>query len=180
MEDCRVDSTKSTSRSAHEIPATVRVAHHGDLDGILAVQRLGGRSTSASFTDAISDAIDDSKRMVVVAEVGSGVVGWATTQYWPDNDGTAPSGHYLMGVTVAPEQRRLGIGHALIGTRIEWIRHRADRVMFFTNARNAASVAAHDPWPFEEICRGNEFRGVRFNGGLGLLFQAQLTRPSTS
>jgi aminoglycoside 6'-N-acetyltransferase I len=175
-----VDSTKSTSRSAREVPATVRVAHLGDLDGILAVQLLGGRSTSASFTDAISGAIEDSNRLVVVAVIGSELVGWATTQYWPDNDGTTPSGHYLMGVTVAPEQRRLGIGHALIGTRIEWIRHRADRVMFFTNARNTASVAAHDQWPFEEICRGNEFRGVRFNGGLGLLFQAQLTRPFTS
>jgi aminoglycoside 6'-N-acetyltransferase I len=175
-----VDSTRSTSRSAPGLAATVRVAHLGDLDGVLAVQRLGGRSTSASFTDAISGAIEDSNRLVVVAVIGSELVGWATTQYWPDNDGTTPSGHYLMGVTVAPEQRRLGIGHALIDTRIEWIRHRADRVMFFTNARNKASVAAHDPWPFEEICRGNEFRGVRFDGGLGLLFQAQLPRPSKS
>jgi aminoglycoside 6'-N-acetyltransferase I len=175
MEDCQVDDTDRNYRPARDMLATVRVARHGDLDGILAVQQLGGRSTSESFTAAISKAIDDPKRLVVVAGVGSDLVGWATTQYWPNDDGAAPSGHYLMGVTVAPEHRRLGVGHALIDTRIEWIRHRADSVMFFTNARNTASVAAHDPWPFQEVSRGDEFRGVRFDGGFGLLFRAPLT-----
>ncbi|MET4783072.1 hypothetical protein [Glaciihabitans sp. UYNi722] len=46
--------------------------------------------------------------------------------------------------------------------------------MFFTNATNTASIAAHSPWPFQEISRGDGFRGVEFDGGLGLLFRAQL------
>ncbi|MET4783073.1 GNAT family N-acetyltransferase [Glaciihabitans sp. UYNi722] len=108
-----------------DMPAMVRVARHEDLDGILAIQREGGRSSSELFANTTSDAFDDSLRLVVVAEASFGLVGRATTQYSPNQDGAAPSGHYLMGVTVASQQRRLGVGHALINARIEWIRHRA-------------------------------------------------------
>jgi aminoglycoside 6'-N-acetyltransferase I len=152
----------------------VRVARLDDLDGIREVQRLGGRSTSETFTHVISDAIDDPERLVLVAGADGKLVGWAATKYWPDRDGAAPAGHYLTGITVAPQHRRLGIGQALIGTRIEWIRDRAKDVTFFVNATNAGSLAAHQSWPFQEISRGNEFRGIQFVGGLGLLFHAQL------
>ncbi|MEO7122052.1 MAG: GNAT family N-acetyltransferase [Lacisediminihabitans sp.] len=156
-----------------DLPA-VRVGRRDDLDGICEVQRRAGRSSSEKFTNAISDAIGDSKRLVVVAEAAGELAGWATTRYWPDHEAAAPAGHYLMGITVAPDQRRLGIGRSLIGARVEWIHHRADSVMFFANARNTASLTAHQRWPFHEISRGPEFRGVKFEGGLGLLLRAQL------
>lgn len=170
-----MDTGKNIEGTTRDLPATVRFARRDDLDGIREVQRRAARSYTEKFTNVISDAIDDSTRLVVVvvAEAGSGLGGWATTKYWPDHDGPAPGGHYLMGITAAPEQRRLGIGRSLIGARIEWIRHRADSVMFFANARNTASLAAHQRWPFQEISRGHEFRGVQFEGGLGLLLRAQ-------
>ncbi len=152
----------------------VRVARLDELDGIREVQRLGGRSNSETFTHVISDAINDPERLVVVAGADGKLVGWAATKYWPDHDGAAPPGHYLMGISVAPEHRRQGIGQALIGARIEWIRHRAEDVMFFVNAINSGSLAAHQCWPFQEISRGTQFRGIQFVGGLGLLFHAQL------
>lgn len=142
--------------------------------GIREVQRLGARSNSETFTHVISDAINDPERLVVVAGADGDLVDWAATKYWPDHDGAAPPGYYLMGITVAPEHRRQGIGQALIGARIEWIRHRAVDVMFFVNATNTGSLAAHQRWPFQEISRGNELRGIQFVGGLALLFHAQL------
>ena len=155
--------------------ATIRVARPDDIGSIQDVQHRAGRAASDTFTAVMSAAIDDPERLVVVAEIDDLQVGWATTKFWPDAEGAAPAGQYLMGVTVAADFRRAGIGHALIAKRIEWIRHRTDRVMFFANARNAASLAAHRAWRFEEIARGSEFRGISFDGGLGLLYRAQLT-----
>jgi GNAT superfamily N-acetyltransferase len=169
-----VDKDNSIECADRDMASAVRVARHDDLDGIREVQRRGGRSTSETFTQVISEAIDHSERLVVVAEADGELVGWAATKYWPAHDGAAPPGHYLMGITVAPEHRRLGVGQALIGARIQWIRHRADNVTFFVNATNTASLAAHRRWSFQEISRGNEFRGVQFDGGVGLLFHAQL------
>jgi GNAT superfamily N-acetyltransferase len=159
---------------APDSAVATRVARKGDLDGIREVQRHSARSFSEKFSTAISDAIDDRTRQVVVAEVHGEIVGWAATKYWADDDGDAPSGHYRMGITVAPENRQLGIGKALIEVRIEWIHHQADQVMFFANSTNTASLAAHRHWPFQEISRGTEFRGIRFDNGVGLLFCAQL------
>jgi len=174
MEDCRVDTGNNVERADRDTGFPVRVARHDDLDGICEVRRRAGRSTSETFTRVISDAINDPARLVAVAEADDELVGWAATKYWPDYDGSAPQGHYLMGITVLPERRRLGIGHALIAARIQWIRHRADSVTFFVNATNAASIAAHQRWSFQEISRGTEFRGIQFVSGLGLLFYAQL------
>ena len=169
-----MDTGSNVERADRDMGFPVRVARHDDLDGIREVQRRAGRSTSETFTRVISDAINDPARLVLVAEADGELVGWAATKYWPDHDGAAPPGHYLMGITVAPEQRRLGIGQALIAARIQWIRHRADSVTFSVNTTNTASIAAHQRWSFKETSRGTEFRGIQFVSGLGRLFHAQL------
>ena len=153
----------------------IRIACRDDMDEILSIQKGSGRSCSEGFMRVMFRTIDDPARLVLLAQSGTIPVGWATTKYWPDDDGAAPAGHYLMGITVVPAHRRQGIGKQLIAARIEWIHERADSVMFFTNADNIASFAAHSPWPFQEIARASHFRGIPFENGLGLLFKAQLT-----
>lgn len=49
-------------------------------------------------------------RVVFVAVTVGEVVGAAKTHFHPDPDGSAPAGHYLGGVVVAPGFRRRGVG----------------------------------------------------------------------
>ena len=65
----------------------------------------------------------------------------------------APPGYYLMGLVVRPDHRRQGVGAALTRARIDWILKRADAAWYFANARNAASIALHEPFGFEEVMR---------------------------
>lgn len=171
------DGAEDRDVSASETPRT-RAAVLADVGAILDVQRRAGRADSPEFAKATSSAIDDPDRLVVVGEIEGRLAGWAATKYWPNPEGTAPAGHYLMGVTVVPEHRRRGLGRALIAHRLEWISERSDFAMFFANARNEASIAAHRAWSFEEIASGEEFRGVRFSGDVGGLFRASLHSPT--
>jgi aminoglycoside 6'-N-acetyltransferase I len=87
---------------------------------------------------------------------------------------TAPRGYYLIGVFVAPDQRRSGIGAALTQARIDWISERAADAWFFTNARNTASIELHRRFGFEEVSRRFSFPGLTFDGGEGILFRLRL------
>jgi aminoglycoside 6'-N-acetyltransferase I len=156
------------------IPAAdIRPAGIDDVPAILEVQRLAGRSISAVLRDDVVSAVADPTRVLLVA-VRDGVVGWATTRQFDDEDGDAPAGHYLMGVTVEPGSRRTGIGSRLIGERLAWIAARSPAAYFVANAANEASLAAHRRWGFVEIARGPRLRGIEFDGGEGVLCGARL------
>lgn len=167
----------------HGTPAavTVRVAAVDDLPAIERVQDAAGQ---ALLLDGIRAAILDGERQVLVAEVAgdesgsdglADVVGWAKTHRHPWNDGGAPAGHYLGGVTVDPAWRRRGVATALTDVRMAWIAGRADRAFFVVNARNAASIALHERWGFREVARAASFHGVTFAGGEGLLLAADVS-----
>jgi aminoglycoside 6'-N-acetyltransferase I len=116
----------------------------------------------------------DAERLVLEAVIGDEVVGRAKTHHFDTDSGAAPAGHYLGGVSVLPEFRRRGIGHALTSARLDWIRERAPEAWFFTNARNDASIALHATFGFVEVARASEFHGVTFDGGEGILFRTSL------
>ncbi|MET3368632.1 UNVERIFIED_CONTAM: aminoglycoside 6'-N-acetyltransferase I [Jeotgalibacillus campisalis] len=161
----------------------IRPAIQADVPGILATELDAGRTSLAHaerFTASISAAIDDQARVVVVAEVqddanaggGTAVVAWAKTHYWHYGDGSAWSGHYLGGVTVRPDFRRLGVASELTGARMAWIWERADHAWYVVNSLNVASLALHRKWGFREVARGPGFHTVTFDGGEGVLLQA--------
>ena len=91
---------------------------------------------------------------------------------WDYADGPALSGHYLGGVTVRPDFRRLGVASELTGARMAWIWERADHAWYVVNALNEASLALHRRWGFREVARGPGFHTVTFDGGEGVLLQA--------
>jgi aminoglycoside 6'-N-acetyltransferase I len=122
------------------------------------------------------DAISDSNRRAIVAEVDGALVGWAKTHYYDEASGAAPAGHYLGGVTVHPDFRRRGIGSALTLARLDWIWIRETDAWFVTNARNTASIALHAKFGFAEVARAGEFHGTTFDGGVGILFRATHAR----
>lgn len=151
---------------------TVRPAEEGDLPGILDTDRQSGRIplTLAS----LAAALEDTSRLVVVAEAGGEVVGWGKTHYWDYSDGPAPAGHYLGGVTVRPAQRRHGVGAALTAARLRWIWDRTPDAWYVVNAGNTASIGMHSAWGFVEVARAARFHTTTFDGGTGLLLRAHL------
>ena len=116
--------------------------------------------------------------MLVVAESGGAIVGYGRARaFEPGRDAPAdsiPSGYYLTGVFVRPEQRARGIATALTQPRLDWIRERAAEAWYFANARNTASIALHRRFGFEEVSREFSFPRLTFDGGEGILFRLSL------
>ena len=148
----------------------IRSATINDLLGIMRVQADAERP--AATTSALEQAISDPEREVVVATMGSMVVGWAKTHYWDHGDGPAAAGHYLGGVTVAPDSRRQGVADALTAARLEWISQRATQAWYVVNAKNMPSMDLHRRWGFYEVARSDRFHSTNFSGGEGILFCA--------
>jgi ribosomal protein S18 acetylase RimI-like enzyme len=116
--------------------------------------------------------------MLHVAEDANRIVGYARTAYWtrpPDApSNAAPSGWYLLGLVVAPDHRRCGIGRALTTIRLDAVATRASDVYYFANARNTASLDLHTRLGFTEVTRDFWFPDVTFDGGEGVLAHAHL------
>ena len=154
---------------------SVRVARPADVEGVLGVQRRSpGRSFTHEFREHIARAIEDSSLLFLVATNSAETVGWAMTKYFPDLDGEAPAGQYLMGVTITPAFRGRGVATKLVQARLDWIRQRDDRAYCFTNLSNTASIALHERVGFREVARAPQLRGVPFDGGTGILFSLDL------
>lgn len=149
----------------------IRPAGLDDIPGILAVNVMAGLSGSTG--ESLSQAIADASRLVLVAESTAGIVGWSKTHQFTVATDTAPSGHFLGGITVAPSWRRGGLGIALTQPRLDWIWQRAEFVYFVTNVQNSASRELHKRWIFCEVSRGPAFHGITFDGGEGLLLRAR-------
>lgn len=115
-----------------------------------------------------------SDRVVLVAVTQGEIVGVAKTRLHQDPEGSAPAGHYLGGVVVAPGFRRRGVGSALTRARLEWIWSRASIAYYFTNEHNTASIRMHETLGFGPVARSSEVRGVTADDGRSelILFEA--------
>lgn len=154
----------------HDAGPHVRPAGPADLEAIAAIEQDSGRGPLSP--SAMAAAVADPDRHVVVATVDGAVIGWGKTHYWDHDDGPAPSGHYLGGVTVLSAWRRRGVGAALTEARLRWVWARAPQAWYVVNAENLASIELHRRWNFTVVARGPRFHATTFAGGLGLLMQA--------
>ncbi|MCP3973141.1 MAG: GNAT family N-acetyltransferase [bacterium] len=109
---------------------------------------------------------------VVVATTDARVVGYGVAD-WLDPD-AAPDGFYLLGVVVDPEFQRRGIAHVLTERRLDWLRERTDRVFYFANASNRATIDLHRTFGFRQLNHITSIAGVTFDGGKGILYEAGL------
>lgn len=74
------------------------------------------------------------------------------------------SGFHLMGVEVAQEARRRGIGRALTLARIEWAAEQGARELFYvTRADNHGSLALHEELGFERVGEV-QYPSIRLDG----------------
>ena len=148
----------------------IRSATINDLLSIMRVQAEAERP--AATMSSLEQAISDPEREVVVGTMESMIVGWAKTHYWDHSDGPAAAGHYLGGVTVAPNSRRRGVADALTAARLQWISQRATQAWYVVNAKNMPSMDLHRRWGFHEVARSDRFHSTNFSGGEGIFFCA--------
>ena len=158
------------AKSLLTVHVRVRRATIVDLPNIARLD--AGAGVRGASTSSLEDAIADPEREVVVATMGSAVVGRAKTHYWDRSDGAAAAGHYLGGVTVTPQFRRHGIADALTSARLDWVWKRSKNIWYVVNAQNLASVDLHRKRGFYEVARSDRFHTTTFTGGEGILFCA--------
>ncbi|HEY3578267.1 MAG TPA: GNAT family N-acetyltransferase [Gaiellaceae bacterium] len=147
----------------------------------LALVALPERSAS-DWSDSLSRDIENPEHHLVVAERSGAIVGYGRARLFEAEANapadTAPSGYYLTGVFVTPNERRTGIGIGLTQARLEWISTRAEEAWFFANARNAISIALHERFGFKEVTRRFSFPGLAFDGGEGILFRLRFDQAA--
>ena len=116
-------------------------------------------SDVSRWRTSLLEDVESPDRLLVVAECADEVIGYGRVlRFVPEPDApgnSAPAGYYLMGMVVHPDHRRKGAGAALTQARIDWISRRADAAWYFANARNAASIALHESFGFEEVTRSS-------------------------
>ena len=159
----------------------LREARPGDLEALadLVTGREGGSSVDhrPRLQGELKRIASGASRALWVAERPVGVVAFARAAYYepsaPARGDGAPAGWYLGGVVVHPDHRRLGIGADLTRARLAWLAVRSAECFFVVNAMNRASIDLHEPFGFREVSRGPELSGVRFTGGVGVLFRAR-------
>ncbi len=166
--------------AAHGVRAEVAVeplaARHLDACVALAVQREGG--DPAAWRTALESGMNASDRATFVGLVDGQLVGYSTVAWLAPAIGhptsAAPDGWYLLGLVVDPRFRRRGVGRRLTAERLRWLKGRTDRVWYFVNATNRASIDLHTGFGFGLRAENLEFPGVSFTDGAGLLFGADL------
>jgi GNAT superfamily N-acetyltransferase len=144
----------------------------------LAVAGYGGDATE--WTQRFRERLTADNDAVFVAVVDD-VVGYGRAKHFaPPSDApanVAPTGHYLMGLLVAPRWRRSGFGEWLTAARLAWVWEHAPECWYFANATNHPSLDLHAALGFHEVTRDFEFPGVTFEGGEGVLSRA--VRPGS-
>lgn len=113
-----------------------------------------------------------------VAEADGRVLGFGRTAHVrPGVHGQPacfPQGWFLMGVIVAPDGRRRGIGRALGQCRLDWIGERASEAFTFANRENQASRALMEALGFEPLPLVFAHERAKLAEGEGVLYRAAL------
>ncbi len=154
----------------------VRDSRADDVDSCVSLALIVVPDSDASiWRTSLLEDVKSPDRLLVVAEHADAVAGYGRVlQFVPEPDAPpdiAPSGYYLMGLVVHPDHRRRGVAAALTKARLDWISERADDAWYFANAGNAASIALHAPFGFEEVTRSFVYPRVDFGRGEGILFR---------
>jgi ribosomal protein S18 acetylase RimI-like enzyme len=169
----------AATRRPTQTAVAVRAAAPGDLAvcAQLIVSRTGG-SADERRERLLAD-LRAPDRYAAVASAAGQVVGYGgvirherSAEHPPD---TAPSGYYLIGLIVAPEWRRHGIGDLLTLDRMRWTAERADTIWCFANVANQAILDLHRRFGFEEVTRDFSFPNAPLRPGSAVLLRASLS-----
>lgn len=162
------------------VDVLVRPAVDADLTTCaeLIVTRTGGPVDERR--SRLEADLQNPDRYTAVAEIEGEVVGYGAVirhQISPtDPPTTAPDGYYLIGLIVANEWRRHGIGDLLTQDRIRWATERADEVYTFVNLSNGAILDLTRRFGFSEVTRDFTFPNAPLKPGTCVLLRADLNR----
>ncbi len=122
------------------------------------------------------------QEFVTVAEEDGVLVAYARAAYFtrpadaPDR--TAPSGWYLLGISVRADRKRRGIGRSLTARRLGWLREQGAEVAFyFADFDNEASIGMHEEFGFAPAIRDVLFPGMRADSKPMILHRLDLKAP---
>jgi ribosomal protein S18 acetylase RimI-like enzyme len=164
------------------VDLTIREAEIADCDAIAAIEASRYATDLGAARDKCIAQVADPQRVLLVAVVEGTVVGFARAgRMAPPADAPfadMPDGLFLLGVMVADEWRRRGIGRAMTLPRLRWIAERGDTAYYFTNAGNQASIDLHRELGFREIDPDFRAPGASFDGGRVILFRLDLKEPA--
>ena len=171
-----VELQHGLNKTCHVQRFLVRDGRADDVDACVFLALIAAPDSDASiWRTSLLEDLESPDRLLVVAERAEDVIGYGRVlRFVPEPDAPAdiaPSGYYLMGLVVHPDHRRRGVAAALTQARLEWISKHADEAWYFANARNAASIALHAPFGFEEVTRSFLYPRVDFGLGEGVLFR---------
>jgi hypothetical protein len=127
--------------------ADVREATAADVDACVALATGQGGGTPADHRRRLERCLADPRGCVFVATIAGDPAGHGRV-VWLDpaadlpraGDETAvphpvpPAGLYLVGLVVAADRRRLGVGRAITVARTAWALEREPEVWYFANA----------------------------------------------
>lgn len=159
-------------------PIEVRPARDEDLDPCaeLIVTRTGG--SAADRRERLVADLRNPDRYTVVACADGQVIGYAAVirhEVSPtDPPNVAPTGYYLIGLIVAPDWRRHGIGDLLTEERMRWTAERATAVYYFANLANNPILDLHQRFGFTEVTRDFTFPRAPLTPGTCVLLRAEL------
>jgi len=160
----------------------VRSSVPSDVPAIAQITAERNGDDASRYFESLRSEIDElpkrSDRILLSGVIDSRVVGFARARIFvpPDNApaNVAPTGWYLLGVTVNATFRRRGIGRELTRSRLIEISKRSREAFYFANAMNRASIDLHASFGFIEVTRDFWYPNTSFVGGRGILFRAQL------
>ncbi len=145
----------------------IRPVERRDLDAVVSLRvALWPDGSAEEHAREVADLLEGKPRStlplaILVADEGAAVVGFAEVGLRSHADGcdaARPVG-YLEGWFVRPEDRRRGLGRALVAAAADWARARGARELASdTWADNEVSVGAHVALGFEVVDRCVHFR----------------------
>lgn len=115
---------------------------------------------AGELSGELEELLSDANQAAFGAFEGTELVGFAecSERPWGEGCSTRPVG-WLEGIFIVPDRRRAGVAAALVAAVEEWTRQRSLNELG-SDARidNAASIAAHAKWGFNETIRTVNFR----------------------
>ena len=183
MSDWYVEYRPDAGAGRTRPPVTVRAAREDDVPAFVAAAGAYVPEPADVWERRFRRELARRPRCMLAADIAGETVGFARALRFRPPAGapanSAPAGWYLLGVAVRPDRLRLGAGRALTLSRLRWLARRAPEAWYFTNSRNATSVALHTRVGFQEHTRDFTFPGAAFPAGQGVLFRLDLTRWTT-
>jgi GNAT superfamily N-acetyltransferase len=174
------DYEPNTAGAAAEISVAPIDRAHLDECAALAVERDGGDETC--WKASLERYLDADDRVAFIALIDGRVTGYGTAGWFEpshsDRAAQIPDGWYLLGLIVAPQSRRKGVGRKLTAVRLTWLATRTSLVRYFVSSANRASIDLHAELGFQLTGSDIEVPGVTFTAE-GQLYSIDLTGLGT-